>query len=150
MAEAVFRHAVTDAGLEKHFVIDSAGTGSWHVGSPPHPETQAQLRRNTIAVGDQHARQVQVEDFAEFHYIVAMDTDNANDLRAVERRAVAAGVDVVGEVSLLLEYAPSLGVRDVPDPYYAGGYDRVFALVFTASVELLEAICNREGIAAAS
>lgn len=146
MAEAVFRDLVKNAGASDEFHIDSAGTGSWHLGSPPHPETQTELRRNNIEVGGQRARQVTIDDFGDFDYIVAMDSDNASDLRKIESRAQKSDIDCVANISLLLEHAPRLGVRDVPDPYYAGGYDRVYELVSQASAQLLEFICEQESL----
>ena len=140
MAEALFRHHVIEAGLADRFEIDSAGTGSWHIGSPPHPDTQEQLRLNNIAVGLQRARQAVVDDAETFDYIVAMDDDNATDLA----RLFGAAADSTA-VSRLLEHTDA-GVLDVPDPYHAGGYDRVYELVDAGTLGLLAFICAREGL----
>jgi protein-tyrosine phosphatase len=140
MAEAVFRHLAVEAGVADRFDIDSAGTGSWHVGSPPHPKTQAELRANAVAVGDQRARQVTRAD-ADADYVVAMDTDNLDDLAAL------FGDDAHAHLCLLLEHARDADERDVPDPYYAGGYDRVYELVADGCAGLLDFLTRREGLA---
>lgn len=139
MAEAVFRQRVSEAGLAEHFVIDSAGTGSWHVGEPPHHGTLAILARHGIDANGQRARQITSADFERFDYIVAMDDENLYALRRMQRRGEA-------QVSLLLDHAPGLGIREVPDPYYSGGFDHVFRLVDAGSHGLLAYIREREGL----
>jgi protein-tyrosine phosphatase len=139
MAEAVFRHQVAAAGLSERFEIDSAGTGGWHAGELPHHGTRAVLARNGVDVGPQRARQVRRADFDEFDYILAMDHENMADLRQFhpepQRRA-----------KLFLDFAPEAPVREVPDPYYTGGFDEVFRLVSAASHGLLAHIREREGL----
>jgi protein-tyrosine phosphatase len=139
MAEAVFRHQVAEAGLSDYFVIDSAGTGSWHAGERPHPGTLQILARHGIADGDQRARQVRSSDFTNFDYIVAMDRENLANLQAF-----APGNRQ--RMRLLLEYAPELHEQEVPDPYYSGGFDYVYQLVNTACHSLLAHIRRNEGI----
>lgn len=139
MAEAVFRQRVSEAGLAEHFVIDSAGTGNWHVGEPPHHGTLAILARHGIDANGQRARQITSADFERFDYIVAMDDENLYALRRMQRRGAA-------QLSLLLDHAPGLGTREVPDPYYSGGFDHVFRLVDAGSHGLLAYIREREGL----
>ncbi len=139
MAEAVFRRHVTDAGLAAHFLIDSAGTGSWHVGEPPHHGTLAILSRRGVDPGNQRARQITRSDFDRFDYIVAMDHENLAALQRLRR-------DSRAQISLLLAHAPDVSVREVPDPYYTGGFDLVFDLVDAGCRGLLAHIREREGI----
>jgi protein-tyrosine phosphatase len=138
MAESVFRHLVAESGLTERFSIDSAGTHPYHLGHRPHPETQAELQRNGVAVGDSVSRLVEAGDFENFDYIVAMDRDNLTNLRAVAEEAHA-------EVFLLLDGCGT-DVDEVPDPYYVGGYDRVYELVHAGCSDLLERIVEREGL----
>ncbi len=139
MAEAVFRRHVAAAGLDERFFIDSAGTGSWHVGEPPHHGTLAVLARRGIDPGNQRARQIARSDFDRFDYIVAMDHENLAALQRLRR-------DTRAQVSLLLSHAPGLSVREVPDPYYTGGFDQVFDLVDAGCRGLLAHIREREGL----
>lgn len=138
MAEAVFRAQVVDAGLEDRVRIDSAGTHSYHLGHEPHPETQAELTRRGVEVGEQVSRLVTEGDLASFDLVVAMDRANLDGLEAL-----AGSVDGAerAEASLLLEHAADDarvgGVDEVPDPYYVGGYDRVYDLVEAGSHGLL-------------
>ena len=136
-AEGVMRALVADAGLEEAIHIDSAGTGSWHVGSAPDERaTDAARARGLVLEGT--ARQVQPADFVDFDLLVAMDRENARELRAM-----AEDEDQRAKVRLLREFDPrSPPDVDVPDPYYggAGGFDAVLDLVQAACEGLLEQI----------
>jgi protein-tyrosine phosphatase len=136
MAEAVLRAMVREAGLAERIQIDSAGTGGWHAGEPPHRGTLAVLRRNGIDPGGQRARQLIAADFGRFAYIVAMDDENLSDIARAHPAAR-------GRARLLLDYAPEAGAREVPDPYYDGRFDEVYALV-TAGCRGLLAQIRRE------
>jgi protein-tyrosine phosphatase len=141
MAEAVFRHQVEAAGLGDKISADSAGTGNWHTGEQAHVRTRAVLERAGILY-DGCARQVQPSDFHRFHYVMAMDREN---LRAVQDLAIRG----TAEVALFLDEPFRRGMTDtveVPDPYYTGVYDEVFALVTAGSQVLLERIRAEYGL----
>jgi low molecular weight protein-tyrosine phosphatase len=135
-AEAVMARLVEEAGLAQAIELDSAGTGAWHVGSPPDARaTEAAAARGIAMRGV--ARQATVADFDAFDLLVAMDAENQRDLRALAPRPQAAA-----KVRLLREFDPaSAGAAslDVPDPYYGGpdGFDRVLDLVEAACAGLL-------------
>lgn len=138
MAEAVFRAHVAEAGLAERIRIDSAGTHSYHLGHEPHPETQAELARRGVDVGEQVSRLVTEGDLASFDLVVAMDRANLDELEAL---AGTVGSAERAELSLLLDHAAEdasiVDVDEVPDPYYVGGYDRVYDLVEAGSRGLL-------------
>jgi protein-tyrosine phosphatase len=136
-AEGVMRHLVREHGLEDAIAIDSAGTGGWHVGSPPDERATAAAGRRSIVV-DGAARRFSPDDFDEFDLIVAMDADNARDLLAL-----APSEEAAAKVRLLREFDPASdggGDLDVPDPYYGGpdGFDEVLDMVDAATRGLLE------------
>jgi protein-tyrosine phosphatase len=116
MAESVMAHLL---GPELASCVDSAGVGSWHVGEPPDPRTQAELARHGIRWVSR-ARQVRSSDFANFDHVVALDEQNRRDLLRWP------GCDR-GKVSLLMEWVDEPGCS-VPDPYYGGAAE--FRLVF--------------------
>lgn len=140
-AEGVMRHLVEEAGVADAFVLDSAGTGGWHVGDPPDPRSREAARRRGIVVAGA-ARQVSAADFHDFDLILAMDRANLRDLRA------AAPPDGTAEVRLLREYDENSvggGDLDVPDPYYGGadGFDDVLDLVDAACRGVLAQLRER-------
>lgn len=128
-AEAVFRHQVIVAGLVDRIEIDSAGTGDWHIGHAPDRRASAAAAVHGYAMDALRARQVTVDDFYCFDYILAMDNANLADLRDLDpgdgRATVTRFLDVLGDGD----------PAEVPDPYYGGddGFDRVLDLVERAS-----------------
>jgi protein-tyrosine phosphatase len=138
-AEGVMRGLVQQSGLEGRIELDSAGTGAWHVGSPPDERaTQTALARGIVLEGA--ARKVAPEDFEEFDLILAMDGSNLHDLKQL-----AEGEEQQAKVRLLREFDPaSAGLEDldVPDPYYGGpgGFEQVLDLVQAACIGLLDEI----------
>ncbi len=138
MAEGVFRHMAEQAGIAP-ITVDSAGTSDFHIGHAPDRRAQSALRARGIDISRLRARQVSLEDFARFDYILAMDQMNLGDLQAMSPE------DYPGTLALFLSFAPSLGVSEVPDPYYgkADGFEHVYSLIEAASRGLIEDIEKR-------
>ena len=132
MAEALFRHKVRAAGLQEKIETRSAGTGSWHIGEPAHASTRRLLAAGGITDSDHRARQITPNDLNDFNYVIVMDNENLRDVRTL-----ATGRATVAR---LMDYAPDAPVREVPDPYFTGGYEGVYALVDEATEGLLAAI----------
>ena len=132
-AEAVLRDLLAREAPDLEVEIDSAGIGSWHIGEPPDDRAVTAARRRGLDMSRLRARQIASEDFARFDFILAMDRANLADLR---RRAP---VQYRERVRLFLEFAPDLGVEDVPDPYYGGeaGFEEVLDLAEQAARGLL-------------
>ena len=135
-AEGVMRHLAGEAGMEREIQVDSAGTGSWHIGSAPDRRAAAAAQARGIAV-EGRARQVEPGDFADYDLILAMDRENLGNLRRL-----APGEDARAKVRLLREFDPaSAGSADldIPDPYYgaANGFDLVLDLIEAACAGLL-------------
>jgi protein-tyrosine phosphatase len=133
-AEGAFRHHLAARNLAGRFIADSAGTGDWHVGSPPDRRAQLAAASRGFDISDLRARQVRAEDFEEFDYLIAMDRANQHELQRL------AGSGNARKVRLLLEFADISGEEEVPDPYYGGeqGFDRVIDLIEAASNGLIE------------
>ena len=137
MAEAVFMHKVREAGLEGEIEADSAGTGDWHIGNPPHPGTLRLLADNAIEY-EHLGRQITPADLEDFDYVLAMD--NAN-LRGI--LSLGQGKAVVRR---FLEYSPNKKVLEVPDPYLTGGFEGVYKLINAAADGLLAEIRAGHGL----
>lgn len=138
-AEAVFRARVEAEGLAARVAIDSAGTHAYHVGNPPDARARGTAAGRGISMEGQRARRVSEDDFVQFDFIVAMDSDNLailEQMRPGEARA---------ELSLMLEHYPDAPGLEVPDPYYGGarGFEHVFDLVEAASEGLLGRVRGR-------
>ncbi len=142
MAEAVFRHMVKERGLDEHFVIDSAGIGGWHVGSPPHEGTLRKLRENHVDADGLVARQIRQEDLNTFDYVIVMDDENWRDVAHLARTLGQHRASI----HRLLDFAPEVGVTEVPDPYYNGRFSEVYELVCAGCRGLLETLIHKHGL----
>lgn len=129
-AEAIFRMQAKGRGLK----IDSAGTSGWHDGHPSDPRATAEAKRRGIDMSYIRSRKVTPEDFEHFDLIVAMDTQNLRDLESMQPSGSHA------KLVKLLEFAPELGVIDVPDPYYEDNFPEVLDMIELACGNLLETL----------
>ena len=141
-AHALFRKAVTAAGLDNEVTVDSAGTHAYHIGNPPDARATVTALMRDIDMTDLRARQVCEADFEQFDYVVAMDRDNLALLEA------SCPPEAQDRLSLMLYWAEDWG-DEVPDPYYGGdeGFIRVFDMLTAASQGLLAHIASSHGLA---
>jgi protein-tyrosine phosphatase len=137
MAEAVFAHKVKEAGLADKILVDSAGTGGWHEGEPPHLGTRRVLESKMIEYSHR-ARILEPADFDNFDYILTMDEDN---FRTVNRMKHGTA-----KVVRFMDFAPELEVREVPDPWYDGRFEHVYSLIDRAAQGLLEMIQSEKNL----
>ncbi len=133
-AHAVFQQMVDERGLGSTILVDSAGTGDWHIGRPPDPRASAAAQQRGVDMSALRARQFQPADFHNFDYILAMDEDNLRDILAQAPESHSA------QVGLFLDYASHFDEREVPDPYYGGdeGFEHVLNLIEDAAKGLLD------------
>ena len=138
-AEAVFRARVEEANLAHCIFIDSAGTHDYHIGKPPDERTQRAAKQRGYDMSQLRGRQVVVEDFTNFDYVLAMDEANLDILKRLRPR------DAQSHLGLFLEFAECHDEREVPDPYFGGteGFERVLDMVEDAATGLLQHIRQR-------
>jgi protein-tyrosine phosphatase len=110
LAEAAMRAEAGRAGF--NLIVDSAGTGDWHVGNPPDRRAQAVAKKHGVDISNLRARQVRVEDFLRFDLIFALDQSDLKNHVALEPANSTASL------RLLLDTVPGRGGEDVQDPYY--------------------------------
>jgi protein-tyrosine phosphatase len=116
MAEGIFQHLVREAGLDPQIEADSCGTGGWHVGELPDRRARQVFQERSGEPLASRARQIQLEDFDRFDYILAMDEDNRLDLQAMLGRKAGAKARIF-KMRYFDAEAPD---ANVPDPYYGG------------------------------
>lgn len=134
-AEGIFRHLATARGVHDRFVIDSAGTSSFHEGDRSDPRTLEAAKRRGFS-WSHRSRPVRPTDFETFDLLVAMDHRNQRDLLAAAPSEAARA-----KVVLLRTYdAQAAGDLDVPDPYYGGpsGFEDVLDLCERSCAALLD------------
>lgn len=132
LAEGILKSKVDSSKV----IVDSTGTGSWHVGSKPDSRSIAVAKKNNLDITDQRGRQFSVSDFDEFDHIYVMDNSNKENVLDL-----AKNDEHRSKVKLILnEIFPGENV-DVPDPYYGGdsGFDNVYKMLD----EACEVIANK-------
>jgi protein-tyrosine phosphatase len=138
LAEAVFRGEAERLGLD--IVIDSAGTGDWHIGHPPDQRAVAVAEKNGLDISHLRARQVNQRDFMRFDHIIALDTQNLSDLERMQPEGAKA------RLSLLLDHVDGREGQAVADPFYGGDdrFDMVWADIIEGARELARKIAERK------
>jgi protein-tyrosine phosphatase len=142
MAEGAFRHMVTQAGLADGIRADSAGIIAYHQGEAPDPRAREAVARRGYDLDGQTARQIGRRDFEAFDYAIALDSWHHDQLRALAPQDAPAPEDAPARVRRLLEFAPTYGTLDVPDPYYGdmADFERALDMIEAAAAGLLAAI----------
>lgn len=134
-AHGVFQALVDDQGLNDQILVDSAGTHSYHIGSPPDPRSQATAQSRGYDLSGLRARQFESSDYLEFDFLIAMDLSNRSNMAALNPGNGKA------QLALMLEYSESYQQSEVPDPYFGDdGFDQVLDMIVDASKGLLSHI----------
>ncbi len=138
-AEGVLLHLLEQRGLQDQFVVDSAGTGGWHVGRPADRRMRAAAERRGIALPSR-ARQIEPADLQRFDRILTMDDDNLQAVQALAREL--GGRNDLARIEPITSHCQRLQVREVPDPYYGGeeGFEQVLDLLEDACSGLLASL----------
>jgi protein-tyrosine phosphatase len=124
LAEAIARDIINKHNL--NIKVDSAGTGSWHIGETPCENSQKVALENSLDITNYKARQVTKKDFKEFDLIVGLDHKNIANLKKI------------GCVNPLLLGDFGFEGDDVPDPYFFDGFEG-----FTTVYSMIETCVNQ-------
>lgn len=110
----------------REVIVDSAGTGDYHIGDPPDERSVEVAKKNGLDITDQRGRQFTASDLVEYDHILAMDNYNYEDIVAL-----ASDEKDKEKVKLILNYAIPGENLDVPDPYFGGmsGFDDVYDML---------------------
>lgn len=133
-AAAAIVAAAGEAGVD--VAVDSAGTGSWSIGDPPHPQAVAAGQRAGLKI-EGRARRVNSLDFDRFDVIVVMDRANLRDVLAL-----APDLEHRAKIRLFRTFDPDTDSDEVPDPYGGPdrGYDATIAQVKAAAAGLVASL----------
>ncbi|MDE0308882.1 MAG: low molecular weight phosphotyrosine protein phosphatase [Acidiferrobacterales bacterium] len=138
-SEGVFRSMVESRSLDCEIKVDSAGTAGYHVGARPDSRAIEAAAKRGVCISNLRARRVNLQDYAKFDYIIAMDLFNYEDLVSL------APSDYKGRICLFMDFAPQWEAREIPDPYYGGGeaFELMLDMIEAASKGLIEDIRKR-------
>ena len=137
-AEGVARHLIETAGLAGSIIVDSAGTNGYHVGEAPDPRARKAAEKRGYDLSGLRARKLEIEDFHKFDLLLAMD---AGHLRIMREQCPEA---YRPKLQLLMKYARSHALDEVPDPYFGAekGFEAVLDYCEDAVEGLLEEIAG--------
>ncbi len=128
LAEGILRHKINLEGLD--WEVQSAGTGSWHIGEAPDPRSQKIAKINGIDISKQKAQKFSQKHYSEFDRIYTMDSSNYRDVVNM-----AINEEDKNKVELIMNLVEPGKNKAVPDPYYD---DDLYATVY----EMLDKACE--------
>ena len=137
-AEGIFKKKIKDRELENLFVVDSAGTGGWHVGNL----ADRRMREAALSRGIEltsRSRKIDHNDLYEFDHILVMDKDNLNAVKSLIKDNT---YPINSKIKLILSYSQKSQLDEVPDPYFGGqnGFEEVLDLLDEAINELIDSL----------
>ena len=122
MAEGVFRNLVKNNRLDDRIFVDSAGTGSWHIGNTPDKRAQLATLKRGIDISDQRSRAITNQDIIASDYLISMDNSNIRKIKGMTMTKYER------KLFRFLEFHPNSSHNDIPDPYFGDSRDFDFAL----------------------
>jgi len=139
-AEGIFNQKIKERDLDNFFVVDSAGTGSWHVGNLPDQRMRSTAFSRGIELTSR-ARQIEENDLYEFDKILVMDKDNLDAVKSLTKDHKNT---INSKIRLILSYSKNYQLYEVPDPYYGGqnGFDEVLDLLDDAIDGLIDSLID--------
>ena len=126
-AEAIFLDLINKKGLIDSFIVDSAGTGSWHIGKKADTRMRIASRKRGVEILCR-ARQINSNDFEKFNYIVAMDDSNYENIVDMKSRK---SLSDFASIKKIQHFRSIFQEIEVPDPYFGGdeGFDNVLDIL---------------------
>ena len=138
-AEAIFIDLIKKKGLNNNFIVDSAGTGSWHIGKKADIRMRIAAQKRGVEILSK-ARQINANDFERFNYIIAMDDANFKNISDLKYRKSLSDFSIINKIQ---NFRSVFEEKEVPDPYFGGdeGFDHVLDILEDSISGFLDTIC---------
>tara|TARA_A100000164_G_scaffold333415_1_gene323943 strand:- start:176 stop:649 length:474 start_codon:yes stop_codon:yes gene_type:complete len=126
-AEAIFIDMINKKGFNDSFIVDSAGTGSWHIGKKADFRMRIAAQKRGLEIISR-ARQINANDFEKFNYIIAMDDSNFENISDIKSRELLSDFSSINKIQ---KFRSVFEETEVPDPYFGGdeGFDHVLDIL---------------------
>ena len=134
MAEFVMKDLVCKAGVQNHFLIESAATSTEEIGNSVYPPARRKLAEHGISCQGKTARQMTRLDYGRYDLLIGMDSWNIRNMRAI------SGGDPEGKIRMLMDYTNRPG--DVADPWYTGDFEATWRDVLEGCEALLSQLVS--------
>lgn len=136
LAEGIMKTKIEENDLD--WIVDSAGTGYWHIGELPDERSIAIAKRNGIDITNQRARQLKPNDLQDYDLIFVMDSSNYRNVQAF-----ATSPQEKEKIELIMNVAKPGYNQNVPDPYYnSEGFEEVFGMLDQACERIIDKYRN--------
>lgn len=136
MAEMIMKKMIKDKNLEDKFYIESAATSTEEIGSDIYDLARKKLIEKGITVEARRARQLRVDDYDNFDYIIGMESSNIAAIKNI------IGLDHNNKISRLLDYTNE--PRNISDPWYSGKFEEVYNEIYDGCNDLLKYLIENE------
>ena len=138
-AEAIFSDLIKKKGLNDNFFVDSAGTGSWHIGKKADIRMRIAAQKRGVEILS-IARQINAKDFEKFNYIIAMDDSNFENISYLKSNKSLSDFSSINKIQ---NFRSVFEEAEVPDPYFGGdeGFDNVLDILEDSVSGFLDTIC---------
>ena len=138
-AEAIFIDLIKKKGLNDNFFVDSAGTGSWHIGKKADIRMRIAAQKRGVEILS-IARQINAKDFEKFNYIIAMDDSNFENISYLKSNKSLSDFSSINKIQ---NFRSVFEEAEVPDPYFGGdeGFDNVLDILEDSVSGFLDTIC---------
>ncbi len=130
----IMRDLVHKAGLDEHFVLDSAATSTEEIGNPVYPPMKRTLDAHGILCDGHRARQMRPQDYADYDLLIAMDSENIWYMDRMYHN------DPEGKFRMLMDYTDDMKGREVADPWYTRDFERTYKDALHGCSALLESV----------
>ena len=137
-AEAIFIDLIYKKGFKESFIVDSVGTGSWHIGKKADKRMRIAAKKRGVEILSK-ARQINTKDFEKFNYIIAMDNSNFRNIQDLKCRTSSTDFASIKKIQ---NFKSVFNEQEVPDPYFGGdeGFDNVLDILEDSVSGFLESI----------
>ena len=138
-AEAIFLDLINKKGLNDSFIVDSAGTGSWHIGKKADTRMRIAAQKRGVKILS-IARQINAKDFEKYNYIIAMDDSNFKNITDLKYKKSLSDFSLIKKIQ---NFRTVFEETEVPDPYFGGdeGFDNVLDILEDSVGGFLDSIC---------
>ena len=121
MAEYIMKYLIKEKGLSNEFYIESCATSTEEIESDIYPSAKVCLTRHNIPFERRRARQINLNDFDNFDYIIGMDSYNISNLKKISSS---------NKIIKLLD-------KDIEDPWYTNNFEKVYEEIYSGCLSLL-------------
>lgn len=124
MAEFIMKDLVKKKSIEKNFYIESCATSTEEIGNDIYNLAKESLKKHNIPFNKRWARQITLNDFDNFDYIIGMDSYNIDNLKKISPS---------NKIIKLRDF-------DIEDPWYTNNFEKVYEEIYLGCLSLLNTL----------